>query len=125
MQKLEQDDFVGAGFRRIDHWEVHPPKINWGDVYKLWPLHQKLEYLEKLACTMNHAADKIQGERNTLNDLCVKKEEQIQSLTAAIAQNNAMIQSEITRANEEKQQFLQAIAEKNARIKELEDGDNT
>ena len=115
-------DFVGDGFRRIDPKVMtrRPPRIKWGELYKSWKPERKIEYLEKFAASMNNAADLLQHERNELNVLCEKKEKQIEAMKVAIDQNNAMIQSEITKMNAERQEYNKAIAERNQRIRELE-----
>ncbi len=120
------DDLIAAGFHRLDKHLVsnHPPKIKWGTLYQAFPDSKKITYLEKLAASMNHAAHLIQGERNQLGELCEKKEAQIQSMKTALDQNNAMIQSEITRTNAERQDYNKAIAGLNATIRELRNGNN-
>jgi len=106
--KLDQDDFVAAGFERLDNAaiEQRPPKINWGQLYRDKPMEERLAYAEKLASTMNQAAAKIQRERDELGKLCEKKEQQLQAMSKAIAQNNAMLQAEVTRMNRDKQEIL-------------------
>lgn len=115
------DAFIAEGFHRLDPTliERRPPKIVWGLVYRgvkedvkgrLWDDARRIEYLERLCATMNHAARLIQDERNQLLELCVQKEEQINALKKAIEQNNEMIQAEISRHNAEKQEMLAAIA---------------
>jgi flagellar capping protein FliD len=121
-----QDNYVGAGFHRLDKNLVpaKPPRIKWGDIYKKWPEDQKVAYLEKLASSMNHAARLIQGERDQLGRLCEQKERQIITLKKALDENNVMIQSEITRMNEDRQQFNAKIASLNKELRELSDDDN-
>lgn len=117
-------DFLGKGFHRLDDHLIpkRPPKIKWGPIYLSKTDAEKVAYLEKLAAAMNHAAHLIQGERDQLGGLCEKKEEQIASMKTALDQNNAMIQSQITKMNAEKQELLNAIITKNNRIRELEGG---
>ena len=109
---LKMNDFVGAGFERLDDTalEQHPPKIQWGQLYRDMDYEHKVHYLERVASAMNHAAAKIQGERDALMNLCTQKEKQLQSMATQISQNNAMLQSEVTRMNSDKQQMLQEIA---------------
>ena len=117
----EKKDLIAAGFRKLDSKLIglRPPIINWGMVYKGMPVDRKIAYLEKLSSSMNHAASLVQGERDELNRLCVLKEEQIQKLTVAMRQNSDMLQSEITKMNEQRQQFNEAIAVLNKTIKAL------
>jgi len=123
--KYEQmtDDFVGAGFHRLDEnlISIRPPKINWGNLYReKFDDTRKIEYLEKLASTMNHAAALIQDERNQLNGLMEKKEAQLESMAKAIEANNEMLQSEVTRMNAERQGYNREIKRLNNKIRELE-----
>lgn len=119
-------DFVGQGFHPLDEdiVSLRPPQIRWGEQYLSRSDEGKIEYLEKLASTMNHAAAVIQDERNQLNELCDKKEKQIESMKVAIDQNNEMIQQQVTKMNSERQLYNQAIAELKAKIRSLENGDN-
>jgi seryl-tRNA synthetase len=117
-----QEDYVALGLKRLDPHIVsgHPPKIAWGDKYKDWTDKEKISYLEILACSMNHAADLIQKERNELNDLCGMKEKQLEKMSEAMTQNMDMLQSEITNMNIQKQDYHVCISELNAKIRELE-----
>ncbi len=117
----EMEDFIGAGFKRIDSNLIaaNPPRIHWGDIYKRWPEDRKVQHLEKLAAAMNHAAALIQDERDQLNKLLEAKEQQIVSLKTALEQNNEMIQSQMLRMNEEKQLANDAYAKLNAEVREL------
>ncbi len=124
MNKLNQDDFVGAGFKRLDDTaiEQHPPKIKWGQLYRDMNTDAKIRYLERLASAMNHAADKIQSERDALIQLCEKKEKQLLSMSHAVEQNNAMLQSEVTRMNGERQEMLREIARLRAIERSVKNG---
>lgn len=115
-------DFVGKGFRKLDEnlIESKPPKIKWGKIYEQSTDKQKIEYLEKLAATMNHAAYLIQEERNQMLELVAKKEEQIIKLKEAMGKNMDMLTSEITKMNEQRQEFHKEVARLNKRIRELE-----
>ena len=120
--RLSQEDFVGAGFKRLDDEKIvqHPPKIKWGAGYQAMPLRERIRYLERVASAMNYAAAQIQDERNDLNRLIALKEKQVKAAATALDQNNAMIQSEITRMNEERQRYNAEIAKLRARVRELE-----
>ena len=72
---------------------------------------------------MNHAAHLVQKERDDLGALCEKKEQQITSLNTALRQNNQLLQSEVTRMNEQRQGYHNEVAKLNKRIRELENGD--
>ncbi len=106
----KEPDFIAAGFHKLEQpLSKRPPKIKWGPIYRAMGMRRKIEYLEKLAATMNHAAYLIQEERNQWAELATKKEKQLLLMKEALDQNNSMIQGEITRMNEEKQKYLKAI----------------
>lgn len=129
LNKLYKDDnlrenLIEQGFRKLDSNLIveKPPKIKWGPRYKESNIDTKLIYLENIASVMNHAAYLIQNERNKLLDLCTKKEQQLVAITKNIDANNLMVQSEVTRMNEDRQAFNAAVAGLNTRIRELEHG---
>ena len=107
-----QEDLIAKGFHKLDDKLIvaKPPKILWGRIYEASSNEEKIEYLEKLASTMNHAASLIQDERNQLNKLCELKEQQIEKLKEAMDQNNGMLQSEVAKINEERQKFNESKA---------------
>jgi hypothetical protein len=121
-----QADFIGAGFAKLDDGllEARPPRIDWGMLYKNKPIDQRLEFAERLAAAMNHAAALIQDERDKLGALCEKKEEQLVQMAAAIRANNAMLQQEVTRMNEQRQFYNSEMARLNAELKGLKGRDN-
>jgi len=123
-KRISNDDLVAAGFHRVENVKNHAPKIKWGDLHKKSPPDTRASYAERLASAMNHAAHLIQGERDELGRLCEQKEKQIQSLKAAYQQNNNMVETQITKHNEERQLYNAEIAKLKARIRELENGDN-
>ena len=123
---MNNDDFIAAGFERLDPEliEKRPPKIRWGELYKKLSDEAKIRYLEKLASTMNHAASLIQNERNQLMELCALKEQQLIKMSEAVSKNNAMLQHEVTRMNEQRQGYNRELARLNAQVRELSNGDN-
>jgi len=118
-----RENLESAGFRKIDPKliDIKPPTIKWGELYKEFKDEEKIDYLEKLASTMNHAAFLIQGERDELIALCALKEQQIGKLSDAMSGNNGMIQSEIMKMNEERQFFNQHVAKLNKYVKSLKE----
>ena len=107
-----QEDLLAQGFHKLDDklLVVKAPKITWGRIYQSSSNEEKIDYLEKLASTMNHAASLIQDERNQLNKLCELKEQQIEKLKEAMDANNNMLQSEVAKINEERQKFNESKA---------------
>lgn len=118
----KEEDFIGEGFHKIDnkYIEKRPPRIQWGKKYLSWSDDKKIEYLEKFARSMNHAAYLVQSERDQLNKLCGLKEEQIGSLNKSMADNMNMLQHEVTRMNEQRQSYNTEVARLNKKVRELE-----
>ena len=117
-----EPDLMVEGFERLDShlFAGRTPKIRWGEIYKSWTDAKKVEYLEKFAASMNEAAARVQSERNKLGKLCELKEKQLESMNKAVADNNAMLQQEVTRMNEQKQYYNAELARLNQKIRELE-----
>lgn len=117
----QQRDLVKEGFHKLDDNLVdsRAPKINWGKIYQGLNEQEKIDYLEKLCATMNHAAHLIQEERNQLNELMEKKEKQLEAMKKAMAQNNELLQKQITEMNLDRQSFNKRVAELNKEIREL------
>lgn len=118
---MNNDDFIAAGFHRLDPHlvEKQPPKIKWGVLYKEKSDKEKIEYLEKLASSMNHAAHMIQEERNQLGELCERKEAQLIKLAEAVHANNAMLQQEVTLMNAQRQGYNAEVKRLNTEIREM------
>ena len=123
MMRLDNlsEDLVAKGFHKVDDHLVDrkAPKINWGRIYQKFTDKEKIAYLEKLCSTMNHAAWLVQGERNQLNELCEKKEEQLGKMKAAMDQNMNTLQTEMTKFNEQRQQYNAEIAKLNKQLRKL------
>lgn len=112
---------VSEGWREVPVIP-RPPKIHWGEEFLSWNDQKKLDYLMKFAEAMNHAAATIQDERDALGRLVELKEKQLEQQQAAMEANNMMLQTEIGKMNEYKQETMANIAKLNARIRELEKG---
>jgi len=123
----KREDYIADGFHVVDEKYIskRPPKIRWGNKYKAWSDKEKIKYLEEFACSYNHAVALIQDERDELNRLIMLKEDQLTRMSKAMTQNNAMLQSEITQMNLERQGFNNTVKKLDAEIKELKNGDNT
>jgi len=117
-----EQDFIAAGFKKLDPnlIEKRPPKISWGKLYRAKSDAEKITYLEKLAATMNYAASLIQDERNQLNKLCELKEQQLTKMAESVEANNAMLQQEVTRMNEDRQILNAELIRLTMLVKKLE-----
>lgn len=115
------EDYISAGFHRLDSKliERRSPKIQWGALYLLMEPAEKIDHLQKLAATMNHAAYLIQEERNELGRLLELKEQQLIKMAEAVRANNAMLQQQVTQMNEDRQGFNATVAKLNGEIKAL------
>ena len=116
---MKMNDFVGAGFHRLDDnlIEQHPPMIDWGQLVRQMGSKEQIRYYQRIASAMNHAAYLIQNERNELQTLCMKKENQLKSMDAAVRANNLMLQSEVSRMNTDRQEMLKTIARLKAELR--------
>ncbi len=122
-----QDDLVAAGFHRLDPHlvDMRPKKgIAWGKKYKAKTLEEKVVYLEKFCASMNDAAFRVSGERDALNTAIKLKERQLIAVSKQLDQNNAMIQTQITQMNSERQGYRDTISTLDKKVKVLEDGCN-
>ena len=128
---LKPDGLGEVDIQLLPELNKKAPKITWGDAYLAWPVEKRLEFAEKLASTMNHAADMLQKERNALIDIAKKQELLIADHVRKYDAQSEMIQLQMVRANEEKQELYvqldDTMKEKKAlmlRIRELERGRN-
>jgi len=125
---MKESDFIAKGFHKLENEVVNPPKIKWGHIFngempgadgEYWDDAHRIKYLQKLASSMNHAAMLIQGERDKLLAVCLQKDKQVASMTQSVEQNNMMLQTEVTKMNENKQAYHATIARLNKEVKEL------
>lgn len=122
----KQPDLLVEGFHRLDDHllDNRAPKITFLPGFYKKEDAVKIEYLKKLASTMNHAAKLISEERDRMGTMLVAKDKQLKIALEQLAGANAMVQSEVTRMNAKKQEYTKNIAELSARVRELERGNN-
>ncbi len=120
---ISHEDFIGAGFKKVDpkYLEDNAPKVNWDKIIHDKTVEQKLLWLKKLCSSMNYAASMISIERDQLARFLLKKEQQLKKLMKAMDDNNAMLQQEVTRMNEDRQKFNKHVANLNKEIKALKE----
>ena len=130
---ITPESLTEQGFMPIDgnRLESNPPRISWGEKFKLWDHDRQILYLKRLASTMNHAASTLQTDFNKASKLLVAKERALTKLATEFADNTKLLQEMATKLNAESQganQYAQEqasrIKELEARVKELEGGDN-
>ena len=117
----ELTDLVVEGFERLDNniLDKRAPKITWLNGFDIKEDAIKIQYLKKLASTMNNAAKLIQDERDALVQLMVMKEKQLVKMAGQVTQINMVIQDQVTKMNEQRQGFNQEVARQNRTIREL------
>ena len=122
-----QDDLLVEGFHRLDDnvVELNAPRLHESEVLRAKPVEARVRYWRRLAATMNHAAMLLQDQRNELSHHITQKEKQLEQMAAAVESNNQALQAEVTRMNEQRQSWNDEARRLNARIRELEGGDNS
>lgn len=118
----ELTDMVVEGFKRLDNniLDKRPPKIVWMEGFEKKEDKVKIEYLKKLASTMNNAARLIQDERDELARLMALKEAQLEKLSEQLSMNNLMLQDQVTKMNEQRQGYITEVSRLSRKIRELE-----
>lgn len=113
---------VVEGFERLDDniLDKRPPKIKWLHGFDNKEDSIKINYLKKLASTMNHAARLIQDERDELVRLMVLKEKQMEVMAAQVRRNDEVLMKQVTKMNEQRQGFIEEFTKQSKRVKELE-----
>ena len=119
MNDTTYPDMVDERFKRHS---AGAEQIQFGKEWWLRPDKDKIEYLIKLASSLNHAAVQIQKERDELNKLLFSKEEQLTESTVVRDQDRQMIQKQLLRENKAKEELLQENQSLRAEIKRLENG---
>lgn len=91
--------------------------IDFGADYKAWPARRKIDYLEKLASSMNQAADLMQKERDRAFAAAANFEKQIEAASKLHDVQNATMVKQLNASNAQKQEFLQQIESLKAALK--------
>ena len=117
-------DLLVEGFHRLDDHllDRKAPKLTLMSGFHDKDQATQVRYLLNLAATMNHAAKLISEERDELVKKMVLKEQQLEEQSAAMENNLSMLQTEVTRMNEQKQGFHEEVRRLSARVRELESG---
>lgn len=121
------------GFLRIDEnrLESNPPRISWGEKFESWDTDRQILYLKRLASTMNHAAHTLQTDLYEAAKSCASKEAALTQLSKDFNANTQLLQQMASSLNEKTQgantysmEQAAKIRELEARVRELEGGDN-
>lgn len=94
-------------------------QISWGDEYKSWPVEKRLEYAEKLASSMNHAADILQKERDELIKTMVQQDLKLKANVKSYLNQGELMHKELGAADAEKQVLYQEIVSLKSQVKDL------
>lgn len=113
----EEKDFVSKLFKRTSK---DVKLIEFSEKFHARPEKEKIEYLIKLASSLNHAAQQIQKERDLLNKLLFAKENQLKKCQEQRTQDRIMIQKQIATENAKQQALLRENQALRSEIKELE-----
>jgi hypothetical protein len=121
---INEPDFLAEGFEKLDDHllDARAPRVKLLPAFHERSHERQVDYLLKLASTMNHAARLISDERDRLVELMVKKEAQLEKMAAQMRANNEMLQGEVARMNEQRQGYNAEVMRLGKRIKELELG---
>jgi hypothetical protein len=103
--------------KRLPQMQKRAPNIQWGAEYKAWPLPRRLKYAERLASSMNHAADVLQTERNKLLEVVAHQEAQLKANTKAYVGQGEVMHKELGDADAEKQELYKKIVALKKQVK--------
>lgn len=101
------------------------PMISWGEDYKKWDDAHKIEYLEKLSSSLNHALDLMQQERNISLSNAKDFFERLDRCQESLDIQKAAVLKNITDTNAERQNFineLQTAKQRNQDLEKIIDG---
>lgn len=104
--------------KRTPEMAKRAPRIRWGDDYNSWSVEKRLGYAEALAASMNHAADILQQERNTLRDLAEHQEKLLRSWSQKHSEQGDLMTTELGSQNAQQQELYQTIVDLQKTIKE-------
>lgn len=102
--------------------KTRAPRIAWGDKYKSWPVEKRLRYAENLAATMNEAVRLKQEEYIALVAIAERQETQLIQSKKQAAQQDGVLQREITASNKRQNDLVAENRKLRAEIKRLNDG---
>lgn len=114
--------------KRLPQMRRIAPKIRWGDIYRgkefdldkkrFWDDRDRLKFAERLASSMNHAADVLQTERNKLLEVLAHQEKQLKENAKAYAGQGDLMHAELGNADAEKQKLYRQIVALTKQVKE-------
>ncbi len=115
-----QPDGLGdlKDIQRLPAMAKNQPRIAWGVEYQAWPIEKRLHYAERLAASMNNAADVMQKERNELLELCKRQEAQLKDNSVQYHELGDLMNRELAKMDAEKQGIYVDLVKLTKEIKE-------
>ena len=104
---------------RLPGMKAVAPNISWGQEYQSWPLERRLHYAERLASTMNHAADVLQQSRAQITLIAQQQQEMLQAANQKLEAQGRLLQEEMVRADARYQEIAQQLVSAQAEVKRL------
>lgn len=91
--------------------------IKFGEEFEKWDDKHKIEYLKKLASSMNEAADLMQRERNQLAIKLQTAKDQLKNMESNLDIQKSIVFKSITDTNQAKEDYISQIQLLQARVK--------
>lgn len=104
----------------VETVEIKQPKlkmIKFGDEFEQWDVAKKIDYLKKLASSMNQAADMMQTERNIIAEEYKVAKAQLENSESNLHIQKAIVMKAITDNNAAKEEYIRRIQELEYRVK--------
>ena len=109
---MKYDGIELEDIAELDFTGIEAPRarmINFGEEFQKWGDKRQMEYLKKLASSMNHAADIMQQERNRLLEEQQVLKEQLTNTESNLAIQKDIVLRTITSNNTAKDEYIHLI----------------
>ena len=94
--------------------------IKFGEEFEKWSTTRQMNYLKKLASSMNHAAYVMQQERNALAEEVVLAKEQVVNAETSLAIQKKIVFKSITDTNQAKEDYINRIQVLEGKLRDRE-----
>jgi hypothetical protein len=111
------------GLKELDFEGITAPRarmINFGEEFHKWDDKHKIEFLKKLASSMNHAADIMQQERNKLLEKVDVVQRQLENAEKNLLIQKNIVLKAITDNNKAKDEYIQLIQKLEGTVRDQE-----
>ena len=109
------DDVDGDLAKEIKNRRIQ--MIKFGDEFEKWNDKHKINYLKKLASSMNEAADLMQRERNQMAVKLQVAKDQLKNVEKNLEIQKAIVFKSITDTNQAKEEYINRIQMLDSRVK--------